>query len=320
MSVLSARLCRSEFVHTMSLMHALALQSLRGDMDLGNLTEGSFMEIPPPPPTDPADIPAWNAVRTWHGIFFLRFDARHSADYWKATPFTVIGGLNGMQSEIIADSRDRVFLVMCWILRMIGARRTAGGIKSEAPIISRIYQVLSDGMSGYENALKLATTPFPFPFAQAVALLLHVNAVVAPLTLAKWAGPVWLVGIMSFMAVFSAYLLNEVAREIEEPFQFDPNDLPLLQYQHKFNEHLVTAFVKSLFPPEAAVFFSQIAPEPKMRGLVASYRPSIRRVGASIVDIEETGSDGSKSARRTESNSSQGSHGTTALSATNSSP
>lgn len=66
-------------------------------------------------------------------------------------------------------------------------------------------------MLGYQNAYKLTTTPFPFPFAQSVALMLHLNAILAPLVLAHWAGPVWLVGLTTFLTVFSAYVLNEVS-------------------------------------------------------------------------------------------------------------
>jgi len=182
------------------------------------------------------------------------------------------GPETAVQSEIIAESRDRVFLVMCWILRMIGARRTAGGIREQSP------HHLADlpGALGWHVRVRerlQASPPFPFPFAQAVALLLHLNALVAPLTLAKWAGPVWLVGVMSFMAVFSAYLLNEVAREIRSRSP-RPDDLPLLPVPAPVQRAPRNGLPSRACSPLRLPCFSQIAPEPKMRGLVASYRPS----------------------------------------------
>ena len=69
----------------------------------------------------------------------------------------------------------------------------------------------ADGMLGYENALKITNTPFPFPFAQCVALLLHINAIVAPALLADWLSYPWLAGAVTFINVFVMYLLNEVS-------------------------------------------------------------------------------------------------------------
>ena len=34
------------------------------------------------------------------------------------------------------------------------------------PILSRVYQELSNAMLGFNSAMKVATTPFPFPYAQ----------------------------------------------------------------------------------------------------------------------------------------------------------
>ena len=41
-----------------------------------------------------------------------------------------------------------------------------------APIQSRMYQELSNGMLGFSNCLKIADVPFPLPYAQLLGLLL----------------------------------------------------------------------------------------------------------------------------------------------------
>ncbi|CAI5462690.1 unnamed protein product, partial [Closterium sp. Yama58-4] len=268
---------RSEFVHTMSLMHALALQRLRGDSYLSNLTYGRFMDIPPEPPVDADEVEEWNRVRGNKSLVFLRAHRPHLEKYWRALPLAVLGGVNPTECSILEPSRDRVYLVMCWLHRALVARRMAGGISQDAPIVSRIYQVLSDGMLGYENALKIVNTPFPFPFAQCVALLLHINALIIPLLMADWLADPYLASAITFLSVFSFYLLNEVAREIEEPFRFDPNDLPVVYLHHKFNERLVTAFSRSVFPADG--LFTHID-EKEMAWLLAKHRPVTVTKGA----------------------------------------
>lgn len=41
----------------------------------------------------------------------------------------------------------------------------------------------------------------------------------------------WLAIIVDFCAVQSYWAMNEVARDLEDPFVYDPNDLPLARYQ-----------------------------------------------------------------------------------------
>ena len=49
------------------------------------------------------------------------------------------------------------------------------GLGHDAPIVSRIYQVLSDGTLPYHAALKVVDTPFPFAYAQLNAFICLVN-------------------------------------------------------------------------------------------------------------------------------------------------
>ena len=42
---------------------------------------------------------------------------------------------------------------------------------------------------------------------------------------------IWLAIILDFCAVQTYWALNEVARDLEGPFVYDPNDLPLARYQ-----------------------------------------------------------------------------------------
>ena len=52
------------------------------------------------------------------------------------------------------------------LIRCITVRQREGGVAVPPPILSRVYQELSNAMLGFNSAMKVATTPFPFPYAQ----------------------------------------------------------------------------------------------------------------------------------------------------------
>ena len=77
----------------------------------------------------------------------------------------------------------------------------------------------------------MADTPFPFPWAQAVLLLLLMFAFTAPLLIVAYVKRMWLAILLDLISVQSYLVLNEVARDLEDPFVFEPNDLPLARIQ-----------------------------------------------------------------------------------------
>jgi predicted membrane chloride channel (bestrophin family) len=86
---------------------------------------------------------------------------------------------------------------------------------------------------------KLVDTPFPFPWAQAVMIVLIIFTVVSPFLVAAFAKSVPLAIAMNFISVHTMVMLNEVARDVEDPFHYDPNELPLPQIQYRMNERLL---------------------------------------------------------------------------------
>jgi hypothetical protein len=161
-------------VHIFSLLHATALQSLRGDS-----VEGAFLPVPLEP-REPAlrsnssngvaDPPlvvevlqrgstgsAGGAGCSCGGLL------AHATVYPK---LRVLGGLSEGEMRCLCGNPERCHLVYTWLLKELVLRRKAGGLATDGPVVSRIYQVLSDGMLSYLGARKLADTPFPFPYAQ----------------------------------------------------------------------------------------------------------------------------------------------------------
>lgn len=90
----------------------------------------------------------------------------------------------------------------------------------------------------------LADTPFPFPWAQAVLLMLLIFSFTVPLLMVAYVERLWLAVLLDIVTVQSYCSLNEVARDLEDPFVFEPNDLPLARLQvvslPVFSELLIT--------------------------------------------------------------------------------
>ena len=76
---------------------------------------------------------------------------------------------------------------------------------------------------------KLTDTPIPFPWVQAINAALLIFTILAPIAIVAFIKSLVLSGILTFMVVSTYVTLNEVALDIEDPFHYDPNELPLPQ-------------------------------------------------------------------------------------------
>jgi len=61
--------------------------------------------------------------------------------------------------------------------------------------------------------------------------MLVMYALTVPLVVVAFVDSTWLGIVVNFFCVQSYWCLNEVARDLEDPFVYDPNDLPLARYQ-----------------------------------------------------------------------------------------
>lgn len=128
---------------------------------------------------------------------------------------------------------------MAWIHQIILERRREGGLAIEPPIMTRVYQVLSEGMLGFEQCRKIMDTPFPFPWVQFVTVCLLLYTFTVPIVISAYITADWLAFILTVFAVMTYHALNEVARDLEDPFIYDPNDLPMARHQWAFNERIL---------------------------------------------------------------------------------
>lgn len=61
--------------------------------------------------------------------------------------------------------------------------------------------------------------------------LLVVFALSFPLLVVSYSKTMWLALVVDIIGVQSFFALNEVARDLEDPFVFEPNDIPLAYMQ-----------------------------------------------------------------------------------------
>lgn len=179
---------------------------------------------------------------------------------------------------------DRVFHVQMWMMRILTARLKAGGLAVPPPILSRTYQVLSDGTAAAFQARKVSYIEFPFPLRQLLAVLLAVFCLLAPMAIAAFMDSVWLTGSISFFVVLGYVALNETARELEQPFGMGANNLHLNTFQKQFNSKLARLLDQKMahlgYEPVKSTNASEQPPAPTNGNAVQQANSSVYELSA----------------------------------------
>jgi len=246
-----------EGAHLLSLLSAVAMSTLRNDLEQAESPLSTFRPGRPWPCVDPDDVGAdvrkdfsGSTHRTWVVLKYLFGVSRTPLArtlYNAARPFRVVGGVSDAEIDLLQAARGpqaKVALCAMWLHEYVSREYLAGSTgKVSPPIISRLYQFLSDGMIGYNQARKVAYIPFPFPHAQITSLFVLVAAGILPVLFLSYLNNEVFGFMMNFLTVMSFAGLHEVARELESPFQNVPNDLPLNNWHAQYNESLMTMFL-----------------------------------------------------------------------------
>lgn len=257
-----------ELVHLSSLAAAVALSTLRNDVDDEESPLDVYVPGSPWPPPDPARLPkniraefqSTNGPLRIIKHFFM-FDRHPSnrAKYNRARPMPILGGVSDAEIRYLQMARGpyaKSQLALGWLVEFIVREHIAGSLGDvHSSIISRMVQFTSDGMIHYNLARKVMYIPFPFPHAQLSIFFTAVMVFAVPFMLDQYAESVWLGSFLTFLTVTCLVGLHEVARELENPFRNYPNELPLCTIMAMYNEALVTCFggygPDSFWDPEA---------------------------------------------------------------------
>lgn len=239
-----------ELVHLTSLLTAVALSTLRNDVEGAN----SPLDIYEPgstwPPVDPDRYPSEGIKFTLQQRLLNFLGAGRSpverTQYNAARPMPVLGGVSEGEIRFLQTARGpsaKTQLCWYWLSEYITREHLAGSLGDVGPpIVSRIIQFLGDGMIYYNHARKIMFIPFPFPHAQLSVMFILAAIPAVAVVMERYSEFIWLSCTLAFLTVTCVSGIHEVARELENPFRNVPNEIPLVTLQAQLNEALVTNF------------------------------------------------------------------------------
>ena len=160
-------------------------------------------------------------------------------------------GISKQERELLLAAPCPVFATAQRIQRAIITRLVAGGMRAPPPIISRIFQEVSNGLLFYNNATKMKEVPVPFPYVQLNALLLNLfSCFLSPIAIASFTPVPWLSVLTTFMTVISFYGVFLVANQLEDPFGSEANDMPMIEYHEEFCASLCAVITQAWLPED----------------------------------------------------------------------
>mmetsp|Transcript_60784 Transcript_60784/g.144815 ORF Transcript_60784/g.144815 Transcript_60784/m.144815 type:complete len:590 (+) Transcript_60784:184-1953(+) len=151
-----------------------------------------------------------------------------------------VGGLDEAALDFMHEHPDPCIVILQWIQQLVVSSMRSGVLDVPPPVMSRVFQELSQGIVSLADAQKIADTPFPFSSAQMIAVMMTCQWLMSPVIAASLTQSWAAAGVASFFTVFLISCLNLMASEIEIPFGDDPNDLPLGEMQDIMNVNLKT--------------------------------------------------------------------------------
>jgi putative membrane protein len=142
---------------------------------------------------------------------------RHERD------LATIGGLTADERRALEPVAVRPCVAFTWISRRLAACARAGRLTEQRlQAMDGNLTAFSDNWGGAERIMK---TPIPFAYAHHIKAFLVVFAFTAPFALVD--SMRWITPAAAAVLAFALFGIDEIAVEIEEPFGYDANDLPL---------------------------------------------------------------------------------------------
>jgi len=174
-----------------------------------------------------------------HAVALAQLHSEDGEDALYDFEFVDPQGLDKDSLAVIQQEDCRVELLLQWIQSLVVDGIKTGVCSIPPPILSRIFQNLSNGLTAFHSASIVQEVPYPFPYMQTTEMLLITHFMLTPMVMCVLTNtPLW-AGVFSFCATFSLWSLNTIATELEDPFGGDANDLPMLEMQHDLNKRLL---------------------------------------------------------------------------------
>jgi len=152
------------------------------------------------------------------------------------------------EQTFLARAPDPVLATVQRLCRAISTRHQFGGVCAPAPIVSRIFQELSNGLLAYNAATKMKEVPVPFAYVQFNAMLLCLFVLITPVAIAAFTQQIVSSVVISCIVVGGFSAMWIVANELEDPFGDDANDLPMIGYHEHFVRSLMRMSTTAWLP------------------------------------------------------------------------
>lgn len=131
--------------------------------------------------------------------------------------------LTDQEREALAGSKARSQVVLTWITSKLSKHAQQGRLtQQQLQLADGNITALMDNIGGCERIVR---TPVPFAYAQHIKLFSTVFCMTAPFAMSKALG--WYTPIAAALLCFALMGIDEIGVEIEDPFGYDANDLPV---------------------------------------------------------------------------------------------
>lgn len=196
-------------------------------------------------------------------------------------------GLEQESMAFLEIAHDRCEIIMQWLQRLIMVAHKDNVLIAPPPILSRSFQELSRGVVNLNNVRKIRDIPFPFPYNQVLVCMLAVHWIVTPLIAAFYVSSIWWACAICFFVTGGLWCVIYIAKEIDQPFGEDPNDLPMVEMQRDFNRSL-----SNLMEPLAQRIPDFVHDKTRQLKITGRYEaPTTSRTSQRVSRFAEKGSD-----------------------------
>ena len=163
------------------------------------------------PEEEEAAPPRKRPPREWRNLRRVFGLPPPEPDYAGKDAVEVLGVLDAEElAHLTRHEPDYVDCAMARLVRLISGRFKEGGLTMPPPIVSRIYQELSNGSMGFHQAHKIARVPFPFPYAQLLSIMKIYFILTVPLAVVCFISEPAFATFMSGFTSATFVCLNEV--------------------------------------------------------------------------------------------------------------
>lgn len=156
--------------------------------------------------------------------------------------FPIIDMQSFEKTDLLSMQRQpptqRVHLAYQWIQVLVVKCIKSGFLNVPAPILTRVFQEMEQGMLQFTELVQIMQVPFPFPYAQCTFVLIQLHAVITPFVMSVWTTNPWCAALFTFISHLCLVAVDHIATELENPFGQDVNDLPVSDFHKDFNDTL----------------------------------------------------------------------------------